>query len=463
MFSLAIVNILILSICVVTQANTSDDELLGKIASATSVASSINGVLVAALAILAKTLIDRRNRRIKKRKRTFPRRRRSVGSIMDELGEYYVTRAYRMRRESFWNLHDILYPFMNDKSMPKARSKKKNRNGARNGLVEPSARLSMAIRYFLGGSPPDIAIVHGVHIVEVYRSVWEVVDAVNSCSDLAISFPRDHNQQQNIAREFAKCSQAGFDNCVGAIDGLLIWIHKPKDEDCGNIGPIKFFCGRKKKYGLNMQAVCDANCRFIDLSVEHPGATSDFLAFTTSSIKYDLETPGFLAEGLALYGDNAYTNSKYMVAPFKGVSHGEKDAYNFFQSQLRIKIECAFGILVNRWGILRKPIPFGITLAKTTALIQCLCRLHNFCIDAKEEILSPLTAVDELQITSDGGIRCDATGNPQQLMHAGHHYDDVTRVLRRHIQRHNANTVLPRDYLLQIIIREDLRRPAPTY
>ena len=61
-----------------------------------------------------------------------------------------------------------------------------------------------------------------------------------------------------------------------------------------------------------------------------------------------LEIPGFLADGLSIYGDNSYINGPYMVTPFKAVSSGIKDAYNFYQSQLRINIECAFGVLVNR-------------------------------------------------------------------------------------------------------------------
>jgi hypothetical protein len=44
-----------------------------------------------------------------------------------------------------------------------------------------------------------------------------------------------------------------------------------------------------------------------------------------------------------------------MVMPFKGVQNMAKDAFNFFHSSaLRINIECAFGMLVHWWGILRK-------------------------------------------------------------------------------------------------------------
>jgi hypothetical protein len=96
-----------------------------------------------------------------------------------------------------------------------------------------------------------------------------------------------------------------------------------------------------------MQATCDANGKFLDTFICHPGATSDYLAFITSFFRSQLEQPGFLAPGLAIYGDNAYVNCRYMVTPFKAANSGYHDNYNFYQSQLWISIECAFGMLVH--------------------------------------------------------------------------------------------------------------------
>ena len=59
--------------------------------------------------------------------------------------------------------------------------KKRINLGARNGLLPPEMRLSIALRYFAGGDPYDIMLVHGVSHAEIYRSVWKVVDAVNHC------------------------------------------------------------------------------------------------------------------------------------------------------------------------------------------------------------------------------------------------------------------------------------------
>jgi hypothetical protein len=162
-----------------------------------------------------------------------------------------------------------------------------------------------------------------------------------------------------------------------------------KTVNLAGCGAKKFMCGRKKKCGLNMQGTCDARGSFLDVSISHPGSTSDYLAFMTSPLRHKLEEPGFLAPGLVLFGDNAYVNNKYMCMLFKSISQGPKDAYNFYQSQLRINVECSFGMLVHCWGILCKAVPCGISISKTTALVMCLCRLRNYCMDQTDLEMAP--------------------------------------------------------------------------
>jgi len=75
------------------------------------------------------------------------------------------------------------------------------------------------------------------------------------------------------------------------------------------VGAMKFMCGRKKKFGLNMQAACDARCHFVDVTIDTPGVTSDFLSFEMSNFSKTIKMPGFLAPGLCIFGNAAYINS----------------------------------------------------------------------------------------------------------------------------------------------------------
>ena len=56
-----------------------------------------------------------------------------------------------------------------------------------------------------------------------------------------------------------------------------------------------------------------------------------------------------------------------------------KDTYNFYLSQLRIRIEMSLGLLTNKWRILRRPLQ--VKLKNAGKVFMCLCRLYNFCID----------------------------------------------------------------------------------
>jgi hypothetical protein len=395
------------------------------------------------------------------------RKRKYVNDIFNELGPYYVRRAYRMESTSFWKLCTLLRPYLVKPS------KKKCRNGAKNGLIPLPTKISVALRYFAGGSPYDISVVHGVSHTDVFRHVWQVVDAVNKCPELSFRYPSDHEKQQEIADGFKRISKGIFDCCAGAIDGILIWIEKPSGKHCdkSECGAKKFFCGRKKKFGLNMQATCDHEKRFLDIYLGHPASTSDYLAFCSSSLFCSLESEGFMKPGLCIFGDNAYVNTPYMATPYKSVKDGSKDAYNYFHSNCRINIECAFGMLVHRWGILCKPMSTMLPIAKVTALVRCLCRLHNFCID--ERLLGNAVAMplvdkpldsDLANITLAGGASI-LTGtdqfNPDELLHGGEHFDDVSRTVR--VSRKKNSETLPRETMCLLIEEYDLRRPTPKH
>ena len=238
---------------------------------------------------------------------------------------------------------------------------------------------------------------------------------------------------------------------------------------------------------MNLQAICDHKLRFIDIDLSHPASTSDYLAFCTSSILPELEKDDFLKPGLCLYGDNAYVNTQFMVSPFKGISSGSKDACNFFQSQIRINIECAFGVLVSRWGILRKAIPMNITITKISSLVRCLCILHNFCINDSLDkdgieivtedtanIVPPTDTVDSSNIMISGGInRVDNIGGEynndnivedrlDELLDGGQHFDDTNHYYRLTRNGNQNEQELPRTKMLdKLIIQGYESRPTP--
>lgn len=254
-----------------------------------------------------------------------------------------------MTYESFHVLHLKLKPSMLtflERSPPKASNPQQPQpsfaspppipNGA---AIHTTVRLASALRFFAGCKAYGIMETFGIGYSEVYRSLWAVVEAVNTLPEFQIKYPSSHDHQRWIAAKFEEKSSVRFSNCAGCIDGILIWIHKPSvaDAKAAGVGRKKFYCGRKGKFGLNCQAVSDCRGRILNLSIHYGGATSDLLSFEASNLYRQLEEGSLLAPGLVLYGDNAYLNNRYMVTPYANVSSGSKDDFNFFHSQVRTR------------------------------------------------------------------------------------------------------------------------------
>jgi hypothetical protein len=55
--------------------------------------------------------------------------------------------------------------------------------------------------------------------------------------------------------------------------------------------------------------------------------------------------------------------------------------FNFYASQLRIRIEIAFGMMTRKWGMYWRPLLVG--LDKIKFIVEVVGRLHNFCINKR--------------------------------------------------------------------------------
>ena len=100
---------------------------------------------------------------------------------------------------------------------------------------------------------------HVIGVTNFYLSIWAIVDAMNRCPLLQFQFPTTIAECWTISTKFSARSKAGFNNCIRCIDGLLIWLEKPSKKQCKQVGVDsgKFYCGRKGKFGLNFQGICD--------------------------------------------------------------------------------------------------------------------------------------------------------------------------------------------------------------
>ena len=90
------------------------------------------------------------------------------------------------------------------------------------------------------------------------------------------------------------------------------------------------------------------------MSAITPGGSNDWVAWNRSTLS---EAVDKLPNGYHILGDAAYPLSEKIMTPYPGKNlPPDKDSLNFHLSQLRIKIEQTFGIVVATWGILRRPL-----------------------------------------------------------------------------------------------------------
>ena len=185
-----------------------------------------------------------------------------------------------------------------------------------------------------------------------------------------------------------------------------------------------------------------------------------------------MNTQEHVIPGMTIMGDSAYVRSPFMSVPFKNNVTAEKDAYNFYQSQLRITVEQTFGILVHRWAILRGPL--CVPLIAAPSFVMALCRLHNFCIDAKDVIdtlnmkeyetndndelyLQHLVSVSNSLKDSDmidcNVVSVDENG-PDGLLDRGDHFNDCP-----HNRQQTSNDNYPMDNMLKFVQEQGLTRP----
>ena len=131
-------------------------------------------------------------------------------------------------------------------------------------------------------------------------------------------------------------------------------------------------------YGLNVQAVVNADLKFIYFGVIGPGSMNDSRSFNKSGLNLVLEE---LPVDFYMVGDAAYPLSHKMLVPFVGSQRNiaAQDAFNFYLSQLRIRVEMAFGRLVRKWAILQGKL--CCSLVMNSKIITACGRLHNFIID----------------------------------------------------------------------------------
>lgn len=136
----------------------------------------------------------------------------------------------------------------------------------------------------------------------------------------------------------------------------------------------------------------DAFTRFRYFEVSWPGATGDITAYR-QTLLYQWFVNGRIDPKYHMVLDEAYGSigGDQHITPFTKAQLRKARATNFDQylkmrafnnilSSERITIERAFGIMTRKWGILWRPLEYGLQM--NTLILKTCAKLHNFCINS---------------------------------------------------------------------------------
>ncbi|OWZ01040.1 hypothetical protein PHMEG_00027649, partial [Phytophthora megakarya] len=235
--------------------------------------------------------------------------------------------------------------------------------------LTPAGMLQCALSWLAGGSYHHVRVITGVSTATFYRVVYRVMFAINDSGRLAPQFPINLEEMKQVAKEFQSRSNHGvIEDCIGVIDGWLCPIRVP---------------------------------------VDSPGGMNDSYAFQRWRLIKVLQN---IDGKYFVIGDNAYVQSKRVMTPFNKaqlVDHADRDSYNFHISQLRIRIEMAFGLLVNKWRIVKQHL--HVRLRHCRIIISACMRLHIFLYHSTLCRIS-ITSRSSFSLNYSGSTRMESSG-----------------------------------------------------
>lgn len=189
------------------------------------------------------------------------------------------------------------------------------------------------------------------------------------------------NQWLDIANKFYL--KTNFPNCIGAVDGKHIRCVNPN-----NAGSL--FFNYKKYFSIVLMAVVDADYCFITIDVGAYGKDSDSTIFKECpfgkklySEQLNLPAPTCLPntnnspQPYVIIGDEAFGLHRNLLRPYPGEGLTlKRKIFNYHLSRARRYVECAFGILANKWRVLHSAILVEPNFADD--VVKACCILHNY-------------------------------------------------------------------------------------
>ncbi|XP_047518535.1 protein ALP1-like [Pieris napi] len=284
--------------------------------------------------------------------------------------------------------------------------------------VDPIEKLGLTVRFLATGNSfrdMEFTDYRGKSTIsrivqEVCRAIWDIL--LSECIPTITE-----ELMEQIAEDFDK--KTNFPNCMGALDGKHIRINSPAHSG-------SLFFNYKNYNSIVLLGLVDSKYRFVYVDIGAYGKECDSTIFQNTKL-YELliqhrlpipvskPLPGlqkpvpyvFIAdEGLPLMSN--------LMRPYSGKHLSiDQRIFNYRLSRARRNVECAFGILANKWRIFHRPLNVKYDFA--TDIIKACCVLHNFVVSRDGSKMSEELYIDDFLLDLRQTIDDVSLSNPVNI------------------------------------------------
>ncbi|CAH2002123.1 unnamed protein product [Acanthoscelides obtectus] len=257
----------------------------------------------------------------------------------------------------------------------------KHQNTPMRACIPPKEMVAVTIRYLASGATfTDMHYYYRIGISTISKTVRLVCNSLwNLLKDEFLPQPTEETWQR-IADNFKKSAQ--FPNCLGAIDGKHIRVNRFPHSGSMNLNYKGYF-------SIILMAVVDSDYKFIYVDIGAYGKDCDSSVFQQTVFfklmmenklhippPCPLEATGKDTFPYVFVGDEAFGLSENLMRPYAGHNLTEKKRiFNYRLTRARRYVECAFGIISNKWRILHRALNVSKQLSKD--IVKACVVLHN--------------------------------------------------------------------------------------
>ncbi|XP_055838296.1 uncharacterized protein LOC129906532 [Episyrphus balteatus] len=186
-------------------------------------------------------------------------------------------------------------------------------------------------------------------------------------------------------------SQSRIPDILGAIGCTHVKINAPKIDK-------KSYANGKKSFTIALQAVVDADKRFIDICCGEPGSFHDSIVLESSPLfrKAENNCIQLFPSNTFILGHSAYPAQNWLVTPFtdNGSLTEQQMSFNELHSSTRNIVKTVFSLLKSRF---KRLLHFSEQrcLESVIKIVVSACILHNICISLNDEYLGEIEDEEE--------------------------------------------------------------------